>query len=522
MDTARITPATPVITPVPPARPPLLASHPEMSGAHVYLFGLLAGLVTGVDFIAGAMIGIAGSHIRGGVHASPEEYLWAISGYAAAAVIANLIIGRIAHRISYRSYTLASLALFALGAVACAMSGNIDQLVAARIVQGLGGGGLFTAARVIVQLVSQPRERLALFWGFGIGANGLMALAPWVSAELVMRDGWNSVFLLQAAIAAALLPLVYFIYPRRANPPPDRTMGHLDWPAMLAFGFGTLLLLHGLQDLRYLRPGGVAGLLPWMLAGAAVVLFIAVRLHRHPDPWLDVRRLGSRRYLVGLAFYGLFYLINGGWSFLMASFLQEGMGFDFSTTGLLMTLGGGITLAATVVHTWQFPRVFGKRRVIACGFAVLAIAALWLSHMAMPGASVTVLLPAILLQGSTFVLIMVQVASMTYSDFDGADFAHAYQLKNILRELAGALGLGITSLLLQDVKAEARTDLIGRFDHATVAGMLPDPPSPAMLAQWSAEIDRQAALIASDHLFVGIALLAMAAGAVALTQRAMR
>ncbi|SMC27530.1 Major Facilitator Superfamily protein [Andreprevotia lacus DSM 23236] len=500
----------------------MLARHPEMGRIRVYLFGLVAGLVTGIDFIAAAMIGIAGSHIRGGVHASPEEYLWAISAYAASAIVANLVIGRLAQRISYRSYTLLSLAVFVAGSLACAMSDNISQLVLARVLQGLGGGGLFTAARVIVQVVSQPKERLALFWGFGIGANGMMAVAPWISAELVMREGWSSVFLLQAGAAALLLPLVWLLYPRRTHAPGERAVGHLDWPAVLAMGLGALLLLHGLQDLRYLRPGGVAGLVPWMLAGAAIVAFIAARLHRHPDPWLDVRRLGSRRYLAGLGFYGLFYLINGCWSFLLSSFLQDGLGYDFATTGLLLTLGGLATVCCTVIHTWQFPRVFGKRRVIAAGFAVLVLVCLWLAHAAMPGASTQVIVPAILLQGTTFVLIMVQVASMTYLDFDEADFAHAYQLKNIMREVASALGLGMTSLLLQDVRAEARTDLVSRFDHATLDAFQPGGISTATLAQWSAEIDRQASLIASDHVFVGLAVLAAIAGTVALLQRALR
>ena len=501
---------------------PLLTQHPEMGRIRVYLFGLIAGLVTGIDFIAGAMIGIAGNPIRGGVHASPGEYLWAISAYAAAAVVANLVVGRLAHRISYRSYTVLSLAVFIVGTLGCALSDSINQLVLARVIQGLGGGGLFTAARVIVQVVSQPKERLTLFWGFGLGANGMMALAPWTSAELVISQGWSSVFLLQAIAAAVLLPLVWWGYPRRHHAPSERAFGHLDWPAVLAMGLGALLLLHGLQDLRYLRPGSVAGWIPWTLAGAAIVVFIAARLHRHPDPWLNVRKLGSRRYLVGLGFYGLFYLINGCWSFLLPTFLQEGLGYDFATTGQLLTFGGLATVLCTILHTWQFPRVFGKRRVIALGFALLMLVCLWLSHAAMPGASTAVLLPAILLHGGTFVLILVHVASMTYLDFDGADFAHAYQLKNIMREVTGALGLGVTSLLLQDGRAEARTDLVSRFDQGTLAQLQPGDLTPAALAHWSSEIDRQAALIASDHLFVGLAALAVVAGSVALLQRTLR
>ena len=94
---------------------PLLSQHPELSAVRVYMIGLALGCSTGVDFWASAMMGVAGTHIRGGVHASPEDFLWTLTSYAAAAVVANLMLRRLAHDISYRGFTMAGLVIAAAG-----------------------------------------------------------------------------------------------------------------------------------------------------------------------------------------------------------------------------------------------------------------------------------------------------------------------------------------------------------------------------------------------------------------------
>jgi MFS family permease len=112
------------------------------------------GLATGLDFVSSQMMAVAGQHIQGGVHASPDAYLYAVTAYAVAAVVANLAIGRIAAHVGYRMFALAGIVLFGIGCVVCATSNNIGELVIGRTIQGLGAGGLFSASRILVQLTT--------------------------------------------------------------------------------------------------------------------------------------------------------------------------------------------------------------------------------------------------------------------------------------------------------------------------------------------------------------------------------
>ncbi|RQO77214.1 MFS transporter [Aquitalea sp. FJL05] len=503
------------------AYPVLLQAHPECRPWQVRLFGLTLGLVTGADFVAVSMMGVAGGAIQGGVSAAPQEYLWALTSFAVGAVLVNLLLGRFATLISYRRYTQWALLLFMAGSVGCALAEGIASLALARLFQGLGGGGLFTASRILLQLVAQPRERKPLMYGFLLGLFSLAGISPWLSALLVEDWGWQAIFWLQAAFVPVLLLLVRLSYPRHAGAPTRMQAGELDWVAVAAVGLGALLVLHTLEDLRFLRLAARPGMWLALLGGTLLLGLAWRRSHTHPDPWLQLHALLRRRYLMGLAFYALYYLCNGIWSYLLSTLLQRGLGFDFVTTGRVISLGGMVTVAMALVYLYASRWLTRRHHLLAIGFALLALCCLWLAQAAMPGAALANLLPAILLHGLVPILSVLQIAAMTYAEVQVEDFAHAYQLKNIMRELAGALGTGLATLQLQAGEAEARLSLLGRLDGVTLR-QWEGGADAASLAQLSTQVTQQAVLIASDHALLSLAALAGLALLLSLWQRDLR
>ncbi|WP_287877491.1 MFS transporter [Aquitalea sp.] len=504
-----------------PDYPVLLQAHPECRPWQVRLFGLTLGLVTGADFVAVGMMGVAGGAIQGGVAAAPQEYLWALTSFAVGAVLVNLLLGRFATLISYRRYTQWALLLFMAGSVGCALAEGITSLALARLFQGVGGGGLFTASRILLQLVAQPRERKPLMYGFLLGLFGLSGIAPWLSALLVEDWGWQAIFWLQAGFVPLLLVLVNISYPRNAGMPTRTQAGELDWLAVAALGLGALLVLHTLEDLRFLRFSARPGMWLALLAGVALLLLAWRRLHTHPDPWLRLHAVLRRRYLMGLAFYALYYLCNGIWPYLLSAMLQHGLGFDFVTTGWAMSMGSLVTVVMALSYLYASRWLTRRHHVLALGFGLLLLCSVWLSHVAMPGAALASVLPAILLHGLVPVLSVLQIAAMTYAEVQAEDFAHAYQLKNILRELAMAMGTGLAALQLQAGEAVARMSLLDRLDALSLRhwGMGLDLPD---LARLSAQVTQQAVLIACDHALLALALLSGLAMVMALWQRDLR
>lgn len=512
-------------------KPASLRAFPHFSSARVHAFGLALGLSTGLDFVSSQMFAVAGQHIQGGVHASPEAYLYAVTAYAVAAVVANLAIGRIAAHVGYRMYSLVGIVLFAIGCMVCAQSNNIGELVIGRTIQGMGAGGLFSASRILVQLTAEPDERIPPMLMFSVGLFGLTTLAPWICAEVLEYSEWRVIFWIELALAGVAWMAMFFLPPEHHQPrtraarrpdeaPPEDSQW--DWVGVGAMAIGALSFLMGLSELRYSRLTA-SPLIPLLLLGGTASLLLAIhRLRTHPDPWLDLSRLNGRRYLWGIGFYGVYYLMSGYWSYLFPAVSQGGLGFTFRTTTLFLMISGAVSTVVAVVMTIWLPFFFRKRRFIAIGFAVYAAAALLLATSLMPGAPDYAFFPVSILEGITPGAVMIQVAMMTYLDLDREDFAHGYQMKNIARQFATAVGTGLAAVSLQTQQAESRSLIVAHVTRFTADLQAANPLTPERLASLSAEIDRQATLLAGTQLFSWFAVACGVFAVLVLVQRSLR
>ena len=167
------------------------------------MVGMVIGLATGVDYMSNLMFSIAGPHIEGGVLASQDVYLWAVTAYAAAASLAILVMGRLADHMTYRRHTLLSLVVFIAGTLMCAAAEGGTMLIVGRAVQGFGGGPMLSTSRIFVQH-SPAHERRTMMKGMIYGIFGLSCVSPMLSAALTEQFGWRAIFVAQLLVAVVV------------------------------------------------------------------------------------------------------------------------------------------------------------------------------------------------------------------------------------------------------------------------------------------------------------------------------
>ena len=236
-------------------------------------------LVTALASLESTVVSTAMPTIIGELHGLPV-YSWVFSAYLLAATVTMPIYGRLADLYGRRRIMLIAISLFVAGAATCAVAQTMTQLIAARVLQGLGAGGLMPVALVVSGDLFTLRER-ARIQGLFSGVWGVASLAgPILGAFLTVTFGWRSIFSinLPLGVIAFVLVATKMIESRATRPDPVDVSGAL----LLAGGITALLL-------AVLQKAGGAALSPTVrvaliVAGVALLAVFARQQARREHP----------------------------------------------------------------------------------------------------------------------------------------------------------------------------------------------------------------------------------------------
>lgn len=148
-----------------------------------------------------------------------ERFAWVGTAYVVTSTIATPLLGKLSDLYGRRTIFQVTVALFAIGSLLCGLSQSMNQLIAARAVQGLGGGGINSLAFAIVGDLMPPRMR-GRYIGYFTGTFALAALAgPLVGGFVIEHFAWQWIFLINVPLCIGVLVLsqrnLQFPFPRR-------------------------------------------------------------------------------------------------------------------------------------------------------------------------------------------------------------------------------------------------------------------------------------------------------------------
>ncbi len=278
----------------------------------------------------GAIANVALPTIAADVQASPASSIWVVNAYQLVITISLLPFASLGEHYGYRRVYQVGLAVFTMGSLACALSGSLATLTAARIVQGFGAAGIMSVNGALVRYI-YPRQQL----GRGIGLNALLvgvssAVGPTVAAGILSVASWPWLFAVNVPIG-----LVAFAIAARSLPVNPHTGQRFDFvsAALNALTFG--LLITGIDGLGQ----GESGMLE--IAQLALALITGAILVRRqlslasPLLPIDLLRIPVFRLsiLTSVCSFGAQMLAYVSLPF----YLQNTLGRGEVATGLLMT-----------------------------------------------------------------------------------------------------------------------------------------------------------------------------------------
>ena len=390
---------------------------------------------------------------------------WVVTAYLLTSTAATPLFGKVSDLIGRQRVLQVALAIFLVGSILCGASQSITQLVLARALQGIGGGGLQALSFVVLGDILSPRER-GKYMGYFTGTFALSGLAGPLLGGLVVDSkalGWRWIFYLNLPlilVAALVTVFVLRLLPVR------RVRRRIDWEgsALLVAGVVCLLLYASLGDDQGWASGRMIGLL---VAGIVFSLGFIAQERRAVEPILPMRLFRDPVFRVGMAIAFVAGAALMSANVYLPLFLQTVAGASATRAGLLlapMMLG----LTAMSIVSGRFLSKHGRYRpLIRLGPFIVLIGALGLTRLDV-NAKVWHATPWMIVLGMGVGTMMPPLSVAIQNAVSYTDLGVATSANTFFRTLGQTYGVAALGAVLF---ATTRSEILHRLDGAKALDM---------------------------------------------------
>jgi EmrB/QacA subfamily drug resistance transporter len=413
-----------------PAAPPDLVRYGQPAGRWVLLATVLG---SGLAFVDATVVNIALPRIGTSLHGDAASLQWTVNGYTLSLASLILLGGSLGDRFGRRRVFVVGVCWFAAASLLCGLAPNMGTLIAARILQGIGGALVTPGALAILEASFQPGDRARAI-GAWSGLGGIAGAAgPFLGGWLIQVTNWRLVFLINIPLAALVVLVAVRHVPESRDPDAS---DRLDLAGVVTGAAGLGGLTYGFTAWSALGPSSATVLAALGVGLAGIVGFVLVeRRSRHP--MLPLAVFSSRAFTAANLVTFAVYAALGGVFFLLVLNLQVVAGFPPLEAGIAL-LPITILMLLLSARSGALAQRIGPRIQMTVGPIVCAGALLLLARIG-PGASyLRTVLPAVLVLGLG---LSITVAPLTATALGSVDNRHAGIASGVNNAVARAAGL---------------------------------------------------------------------------------
>lgn len=350
-------------------------------------------LASGMAFLDATAVQVALPAIGQEFGSSLSGLQWIVNGYTLALAALILLGGSLGDRYGRRRVFLLGVAWFAVASLVCGVAQNTGQLVAARVLQGVGGALLTPGSLALIQASfrAEDRARAIGLWSALGGIAGLVG--PFLGGLLVDTVSWRVIFLINVPVALVIVGVAGRHVPESRDGGNHGRFDHLGAVlGVVALGGVTYALIAGQGSLAR-----VDVLVPAAVGVAAGIAF-AVHERRATDPMLPPVLFADRQFTGANIATFVIYGALGGFGFFLVLQLQNVLGYGATAAGAAM-LPTSLLLTVFSARAASLAQRIGPRIPMTVGPLVVAAGTLWLLGVDGSASYWIEVLPGSLLQG---------------------------------------------------------------------------------------------------------------------------
>jgi EmrB/QacA subfamily drug resistance transporter len=439
---------------------------------------VLAATILGssMAFIDGSVVNVALPAIQSDLNVSVQGAQWVVNGYMLMLGALMLVGGSAGDRFGRRRVFASGIAVFTAGSIGCGFAPNVTVLIAARVVQGIGGALLVPVSLAIISAAFPAPERgkaIGTWAGFSAVTT---ALGPVLGGWLVDTLSWRAIFFINVPIAVIALGIAFRHVPESRKPPEDSP---LDWPGGFLAALGLGALAYGLtaaSERDWTQPS-VSGAL--IVSTILMIAFIR-REARAASPMLPFGLFRSVTFSgANIMTLLLYFALSGAFFFLPFDLIE--------IQGYSATLAGAAFLPFTLImgglSTWSggLTDRYGARLPLTAGPLVAAAGLALFAVPSIGGSYWATFFPGMVVLGLGMTISVAPLTTTVMSSVEDRHAGTASGINNAVSRIAGMLAVALLGTLA-----------VGAFGSALETRLTDLPVTPEIHRALKAEVAKLA------------------------------
>lgn len=363
---------------------------------------------------------------------------WVVLGYLLSIAVWIPSSGWIGDRIGTKKTFLFALFVFTTASALCGASQTLGQLIAFRILQGVGGGMLTPVGTAMLYRAFPPEERARASTVLVVPTVIAPALGPIIGGLLIEHLTWHWIFLVNIPIG--ILGFMFGLAYLQENKEP--TAGSFDFPGFVLAAAGLASLLYSLSQ----GPDKGWGSTEVLVTGLAGILLLTAMVRvemTRTSPMLYLRLYGDRMFrnsnMVNTFSYGAF----AAFLFLLPQFLQTLLGLTPLQSGLTtFPQAVGVILASQFVG--KMYHTIGPRRLVTLGLIMVSLSTVPYVFIGTDVSTWTIR-GLMFVRGLSMACSFVPLQASTYANIEKSDTGRASAIFSTQRQASAAFGVAILS-----------------------------------------------------------------------------
>ena len=402
-------------------------------------------LASSMAFIDGTVVNVALPFLQTSLNATAIGIQWVVEAYSLFLSALLLVGGSLGDRYGRRLIFNIGVVVFAIASVACGFAANIEQLIAARAVQGIGGALLVPGSLALISSCFDEKERgkaIGTWSGFSAMTT---AIGPVLGGWLVEHVSWRAVFFLNVPLALAVIVISVWRVPESR----DENQRSLDWigAALATLSLGAII--YGLIESP--RFGFSNPVVLATLVGGVVCLVVFVwHEARAKNPMVPLKLFRSKDFAGANLLTLLLYAALGGFMLFFALNLVQVQGYSATAAGAALLPFIVIMFSLSRWSGGLFDR-FGPRLPLMVGPMISAVGLALFAVPSVSGNYWTSFFPAVVVLGFGMAVTVAPLTTTVMDSVGEEQAGTASGINNAVSRTAGLLAIAVFGVVILHV-----------------------------------------------------------------------